>query len=473
MVSVRPVQMKRVCVIGAGPAGLVAARELRKEGHDVVVFEQNHDVGGQWLYQPNTEGEDLLGRSEDGFLRVHSSMYASLRLRSSREIMGYTDFPFLVRKNRDPRRFPGHEELYLYLRDFAEHFRLREMIRFSTRVEYVGMVNYGDPVNDLKWTVRSREKGVGKAAEEVFNAVVVATGHYSHPSVPSIKGMDSWKGKQLHSHVYRVPESFRGEKVVILGKEHSAQDIGMELVKFSKEVHFSVRSNEISGGLAKLISKHENMRLHPKIDSLEEDGRVLFEDGTTIKADTILYCTGYRYAFPFLDTKGIVTVDDGRVGPLYEHTFPPLLSPSLSFSGIPRKIVACPFFEAQARWIAQLLSGKRTLPPPNEMMRSIKEFYESRDATGLPKEYTHDIADFEYCDNYAARVGFPPLEGWKKELCVSAIIKSEADLETFRDTWDENDEEQLRQAFDSPHFKQLGPLDFSLNAYRPTQDLVQ
>lgn len=46
----------------------------------------------------------------------------------------------------------------------------------------------------------------------------------------------------------------------------------------------------------------------------------------------------YSYSFPFLDTKGIVAVDDDRVGPLYEHTFPPSLAPSLSFVGIPRKV---------------------------------------------------------------------------------------------------------------------------------------
>ena len=55
MVSER-IQSKHVCVIGAGPSGLVAARELRKEGHSVVVMEQNHDIGGQWLYEPKAEG---------------------------------------------------------------------------------------------------------------------------------------------------------------------------------------------------------------------------------------------------------------------------------------------------------------------------------------------------------------------------------------------------------------------------------
>lgn len=178
---------KSVCVIGAGPSGLVAARELRKEGHRVVVLEQKHDVGGQWLYEPNVEKEDCLGRNK--FLEVHSSIYESLRLVSPREIMGYTDFPFLVKKGRDMRRFPGHRELWLYLKDFSDHFGLREMIRFNTRVEYVGMLDYGEFKEDLKWVVKSREQNNGKKEiEEVFDAVVVATGHYSHPRMPTIKG---------------------------------------------------------------------------------------------------------------------------------------------------------------------------------------------------------------------------------------------------------------------------------------------
>ena len=48
-------------VIGAGAAGLVAARELRKEGHRVVVFEQQHRVGGVWVYDDAIEEDDLLG----------------------------------------------------------------------------------------------------------------------------------------------------------------------------------------------------------------------------------------------------------------------------------------------------------------------------------------------------------------------------------------------------------------------------
>ncbi|KAL2935377.1 Flavin-containing monooxygenase FMO GS-OX-like 9 [Bienertia sinuspersici] len=450
-------QSKNVCVIGAGPSGLVAARELRKEGHKVVVIEQNHDIGGQWLYDPKIEGEDPLGRANK-FLKVHSSMYESLRLASPREIMGFSDFPFVEKKGRDMRRFPSHREVFLYLNDFCEFFGLRGMVRFNTRVEYVGMVEFSDEVEkELRWVVKSKEIKSGKLMEEVFDAVVVASGHYSQPRLPFIKGMNSWKRRQMHSHVYRVPDSFRDEVVVIVGSSMSGQDLSMELVGVAKDIYLSARS-PISEGFAKVFAKHKNLHLCPKIESLEEDGRVLFVDGSWVIADSIIYCTGYSYTFPFLDTKGIIAVDDDRVGPLYEHTFPPSLAPSLSFVGIPRKIIGFPFFESQAKWIAQLLSGKRTLPSWEEMMQSIKEFYLARDAAGIPKYNTHDIADFEYCDKYADNVGFPRLEDWRKELCLSALQNAEVNLEMYRDSYD--DFELLQVAHQSPHFTQLGPQAF-------------
>ncbi|PIA39492.1 hypothetical protein AQUCO_02600146v1 [Aquilegia coerulea] len=458
MVSERNLYItKHVCVIGAGPSGLVAARELRKEGHTVVVLEQNHEVGGQWLYEPNIEGEDPLGKAS--FLKVHSSIYASLRLTSPREIMGFTDFPFLAKKGRDMRRFPGHSELLQYLKDFCDWFGLREMIRFNTRVEYVSMFDFAKFGRD-KWIVRSKEILSEKVNEEVFDAVVVAIGHYSHPRLPNIKGMDTWKRKQMHSHIYRVPQPFCNEVVVVVGNSLSGTDISMELVDVAKEIHLSAKSLEISEGLSKVISKNRSLHLHPQIESLYEDGRVQFVDGSWVIADSIIYCTGYTYSFPFLDTKGIVVVDDDRVGPLYEHTFPPSLAPSLSFVGIPRKLIGFPFFESQAKWIAQLLSGKRTLPSWDDMMKSIKEFYNSRDEAGIPKHNTHDIASFEYCDKYGEHCGFPHLEDWRKELCVSALINADKDLEAYRDSYD--DHELLQVAHESPHYTQLGPEAFDV-----------
>uniref|UniRef100_A0A453ISB7 Flavin-containing monooxygenase n=1 Tax=Aegilops tauschii subsp. strangulata TaxID=200361 RepID=A0A453ISB7_AEGTS len=147
------------------------------------------------------------------------------------------------------------------------------------------------------------------------------------------------------------------------------------------------------------INQYNEMRRSSRparqVERLCEDGRVAFKDGggssSSVAADTVIYCTGYSYSFPFLETGGAVTVDDNRVGPLFEHVFPPSLAPSLSFVGVPRKIFAPRFFEIQARWVAQVLSGRRALPAEEEMRRSVEEFYRARDAAGVPRKYTHEI----------------------------------------------------------------------------------
>ena len=59
------------------------------------------------------------------------------------------------------------------------------------------------------------------------------------------------------------------------------------------------------------------------------------------------------------------------------------------------QLIGFPFIESQAIWIAQLLSGKRTLPSFHDMMQSVKDFYQSRDIAGIPKHNTHDLANFE------------------------------------------------------------------------------
>ena len=83
---------RHVAVIGAGAGGLVAARELRREGHEVVVFERGEEVGGSWVYTPEVES-DPLGLDPNRKL-IHSSLYNSLRTNLPRESMGFRDYPY-------------------------------------------------------------------------------------------------------------------------------------------------------------------------------------------------------------------------------------------------------------------------------------------------------------------------------------------------------------------------------------------
>lgn len=67
--------VRRVAVIGAGAAGLAAARQLRLEGLEPVLFEQAEEEGGVWVYSDRTDdgGGAPLG-TDDPSRRAHSSM---------------------------------------------------------------------------------------------------------------------------------------------------------------------------------------------------------------------------------------------------------------------------------------------------------------------------------------------------------------------------------------------------------------
>ncbi|CAO2143791.1 unnamed protein product [Urochloa humidicola] len=443
---------KKVCVVGAGVSGLVSARELLREGHDVTVMKQSGGVGGQWLYDPRTDAGDPLGVAG-----VHSSIYASLRLNTPRESMGFSDFPFVYPSNdhdtNDGRRYPGHAEFLRYIRDFCNAFVLMDVVRLNTKVLHVGLL--APPGHDgggaTRWTVRcSSRHGDDESevvtTEEVFDAVVIAVGQFTQPRIPTINGMDKWSRRQLHSHSYRTPDAFQDQVVVVVGCHSSGEDIALELGRVARDVHISVKSVDDDGaifpGMRTSVSRHHNLHLHPQIECLCEDGQVMFADGSSVLADAIVYCTGYDYSFPFLDTGGLVTVDDNRVGPLYEHTFPPALAPSLSFVGIPKRVVVPRFYETQARWVAQVLSGRRTLPSSEEMMRLAEEYLRAREMAGMPKRRAHEFFDdYDCCDEFGEKhYEFPRLESWKKELRWSSIARQRSDgSETFRDVYHDSD----------------------------------
>ncbi|XVF51690.1 hypothetical protein PTKIN_Ptkin04bG0204900 [Pterospermum kingtungense] len=440
-----PLKSRHVAVVGAGASGLVAARELRREGHSVVVFERGDEIGGTWVYTPRTE-PDPLGLDLNRPI-VHTSLYSSLRTNLPREVMGFVDFPFVTRpgEDRDPRRFPGHREVLMYLKDFAIEFGVEEMVRFETEVVKVRISENG------KWKVRSKrsrpfcnenndnynDDDMDKINDETYDAVVVCNGHYTEPRIAEIPGINLWPGKQMHSHNYRVPEPFRDQVVIVIGSSASAVDICRDIAAVAKEVHVASRS-AVDETYTKLHG-YDNLWFHSMIDSAREDGTVVFRNGKVVLADVIMHCTGYKYHFPFLDTNGIVTVDDNRLGPLYKHVFPPALAPCLSFVGIPWKIVPFPLCEFQSKWIAGALSGRITLPSQKEMMEDVKALYATLEASGIPKRYTHLVGDsqFEYNNWLAAQCGCQGTEKWRKQMYLAAFENKHLRPETYRDEWDD------------------------------------
>ena len=94
---------KRVCVIGAGPSGIAAAKNCLESGLDVVVFEKNDKVGGNWVFNAKTG---------------HSSVYENTHIISSKTWSVYEDFPM----PDDYPDYPSHAQLQAYFESYARHF---------------------------------------------------------------------------------------------------------------------------------------------------------------------------------------------------------------------------------------------------------------------------------------------------------------------------------------------------------------
>jgi hypothetical protein len=103
----------------------------------------------------------------------------------------------------------------------------------------------------------------------------------------------------------------------------------------------------------------------PAIERLDGD-HVVFVDGARVPADQIVWATGYRVSFPFLDASLVAAPDNDL--PLWKRTVHPDL-PGLYFIGLLQPVGAVmPLAQAQGEWVAECLSG-RYAPPPDAQVR--------------------------------------------------------------------------------------------------------
>jgi hypothetical protein len=124
---------------------------------------------------------------------------------------------------------------------------------------------------------------------------------------------------------------------------------------------------------------HGDITVKPNIDRFE-GSKVFFTDGTAVEADVVVYCTGYRISFPFLD-EAIVGTEDNHVD-LYRRVVPPG-QPGLYFIGLVQPLGAImPLAEAQAHWVADLITDEVALPSVAEMREQIAAY-----DTALRKRY--------------------------------------------------------------------------------------
>ncbi|KAM3924888.1 uncharacterized protein RB166_008259 [Leptodactylus fuscus] len=407
----------RVAVIGAGSAGLCSAHHILSRPlsfEPPVVYEMTGQVGGTWVYIEES-GNDF---------STHSSMYRDLKTNLPKEIMEFPDFPF------DPSlpSFIHHSDVLKYLEEYTDKFSVRPHIKFNTRV--VSIYPVFGVQERVSWRVVSSTQE--EVVLEKFDAVMVCVGHYSQPYIPDINGIKDFQGQVLHSHFYRYPEVFSSRSVVVLGSGPSGIDIAMELSAHAKRVILSHRGAPIKW------TPPENVSVAPPVVGATHDA-LIFEDGTKIEADTLIFCTGYKYHYPFL-FPGTQTGEDTIHGEVVEHEdlldwgflegedqespdlgkghLPPLYKhliharyPTLGFIGACKIVVPFPLVHCQAQFFLLVLEGKCPLPSPEKMLSEARKELLNHRNSGLSLKYLHRLGQnqWQYSRWLADTARFEPL----------------------------------------------------------------
>ncbi|XP_004646113.1 dimethylaniline monooxygenase [N-oxide-forming] 5-like [Octodon degus] len=444
---------KQIAVIGAGISGLGAIKCCLDEELEPICFERSNDIGGLWRFQKNSSEK-------------MPSIYKSVTINTSKEMMCFSDFPI-------PDHFPNYmhnSKLMEYLRMYAKHFDLLKYIHFKTKVQSVR--KRADFSISGQWDVVVETEGKQEAF--VFDGILVCSGHHTDPYLPlrSFPGIEKFEGCYFHSRDYKSPEDFVGKRIIVVGIGNSGVDIAVELSRVAEQVFLSTRRGAwilhrvwengypmdssfftrfnsflqkvlttavINNYLEKTVNsrfnhahyglqpQHRPLSQHPTVsDDLPNhiiSGKVqvkcnvreftetdaVFDDGTVEEnIDVVIFATGYSFSFPFLD--GLIEVTNNEVS-LYKLMFPPTLTkPTLAVIGLIQPLgIILPIAELQSRWAVRVFKGLSTLPSVKNMMSDITQRKGAMEKRYVKTaRHTIQVDHIEYMDEIAALVGVKP-----------------------------------------------------------------
>ena len=333
----------KYCIIGAGPAGLSGAKNLKELGIPFYGYDAGIDVGGLWNIK-----------------NPLSTMYESAHLISSKRMTEFKDFPM----KDEVADYPSHRELCTYFKDYATHFGLYDHYTFNTKVlkteEKEGL-----------WEVT-----LDNGETKIYKGLIIANGTLSHPNIPEFKG--KFEGEIFHSKEYKNSDVFANKRVLIIGAGNSGCDIAIDAIHRAQKVSLSMRRGyhfvpkyvfgkpaDTLGGLFKFppsikqkIDKtmlkwftgdpqrvgfpepdHKLYEAHPIVNSLVlyyaghgdidvkkdinyfEGKTVYFKDGSQEDYDLILLATGYQLYYPFIEKEQLNW--NGAAPNLYLNIFHP------------------------------------------------------------------------------------------------------------------------------------------------------
>lgn len=287
-------------VIGGGQAGLALGRELARQGREFVILDAGHRVGDAWRLR-----------------------WDSLQLFTPAKFDGLPGMPF----PGDRLAFPGKDDVASYLEDYASRFGLP--VRTGVRVDRVR---------------REGDRFVASAGERRWESwnVVVATGGCQAPKVPNFADQLGDHIVQLHSSDYRNPSQLPPGPVLVVGMGNSGAEIARDLaathptsIAGTPTGELPVRLNRATARFVLPVIRFLGTRvltqgnplgraaaaafrgaplIRTKVADLVDAGvqrvprvvaaragQPVLADGTTREVSSVIWCTGYRDDFGWID----------------------------------------------------------------------------------------------------------------------------------------------------------------------------
>ena len=389
----------RYCIIGAGASGLGVAKNFKLHGIPFDCLEREPDVGGLWNFHTQT-----------------GVVYETTHLVSAAFSTWFEDFP--MDATVIPA-YPSHAQVLNYFRDFIVHFGLTPHIKLGCTVERVS------PRDDKFWDV----KIAGEDAPRVYRGVVLANGHHHSPRMPVVPG--NFSGEILHSSAYRSPKQLRDKRVLVVGAGNSACDIARDAAHTSGNIvvmsfrrgywfvpkfmlgfpthdvvatveaiplprtirrfifeaslwllqgppsryhlpdpdyHIDQAHPTMSDDIPRLAA-HGRVVIRPEIERFD-GAKVFFKDGSSCEFDTVVFGTGYKIEFPFIDND---LINDETGNPkLFQYTFHPQYDNFFAAGLVQANGSIWRLSDYQGRLISRFIHAQDRAPARAEWFRKLK-----------------------------------------------------------------------------------------------------
>lgn len=450
--------MTRVAIIGAGPSGMAQLRAFQSaQAKGIVVpefvcFEKQADWGGQWNYTWRT-GLDQHGEP------VHSSMYRYLWSNGPKEALEFADYSFDEHFGKAIGSYPPREVLWDYIKGRVEKANVRQFVRFNTAAR-----NIEFDENTQQFTVTVHDYANDQLYSEIFDYVIVASGHFSTPKVPEYEGFEHFGGRILHAHDFKDALEFSGKTVLVVGSSYSAEDIGSQCYKYGAKQIISCYRNTPMG-----YKWPENWSERPALLRVDQT-HAYFADGSSAAVDAIILCTGYLHHFPFIQEE-LRLKTDNRLYPL--NLYKGVVwekNTKLFYLGMQDQWYTFNMFDAQAWYVRDIILGEIDLPSYADMQAHTQQWHDAEKAiTEIPDMYKFqgdyileliEATDYPTFDIEAMRLIFMEWKKHKKENIMN-----------FRDHIYKS---AITGTLAAPHHTAwVDALDDSLQAYLTEPEVIQ